>query len=144
MTLLTVATCPAALGIVVRMPAGTGAPPRTRADQLRGWSDAQLAHLLEARPDLASPAPQDSAQLASRAGTRASVLRAVDQLTQLELTVLDAALALGGRTSTAALRSAVNASTDAVDAALDRVRALALVWGTDDALRTLSVLEDLL
>ena len=126
------------------MPTSAGAPPRTLADQLRGWSDAQLAHLLQDRPDLAAPAPQDSAQLASRAATRASVLRAVDQLTQLELTVLDAALALGGRTSSAALRSAVNASTDAVHAALERVRSLALVWGADDELRTLSVLEDLL
>jgi hypothetical protein len=126
------------------MPTSAGAPPRTFADQLRGWSDAQLSHLLEARPDLAAPAPQDSAQLASRAGTRASVLRAIDQLTQLELTVLDAALALGGTTSAAGLRAAVNASGPAVDRALDRVRSLALVWGTDDALRTLSVLEDLL
>ncbi|MGI8646088.1 MAG: hypothetical protein ACR2JD_07205, partial [Nocardioides sp.] len=61
------------------------AAPRTLADQLRGWSDEQLARLLAARPDLAVPAPQDSAQLASRAGTKASLTRVVDQLTHLEL-----------------------------------------------------------
>ena len=63
-----------------------GTAPRTLADQLRGWSDDALARLLRARPDLGTPTPQDTSQLASRAGTRASVMRAVDQLTRLELT----------------------------------------------------------
>ena len=64
---------------------GAAAPaaPRTLADQLRGWDDELLAALLRSRPDLATPTPQDTSQLASRAGTRASVLRAVDQLTLL-------------------------------------------------------------
>ena len=119
-----------------------GSAPRTLADQLRGWSDAELAALLRARPDLATPTPQDTSQLASRAGTRASVLRAVDQLTLLELTVLDAVLALGGTAATATLRSVVNAEPASVDAALGTLRSLALVWGTDDALRALSVLAD--
>ncbi|MGZ4582358.1 MAG: helicase-associated domain-containing protein [Nocardioidaceae bacterium] len=116
--------------------------PRTLADQLRGWSDAELARLLAARPDLASPAPQDSAQLASRAGTRASVLRAVDQLTVLELTVLDAAVALGGTTDAATLRARVNAEPSSVQAAVDRLRSLALLWGTEDDLRALSIVAD--
>ena len=38
--------------------------------------------------------------------------------------------------------AAVHAEPDAVDAALGRVRGLALLWGTDDALRALSVLTD--
>ena len=119
-----------------------GTAPRTLADQLRGWSDDALARLLRARPDLATPTPQDTSQLASRAGTRASVMRAVDQLTRLELTVLDAALALGGTASVDALRAVVHAEPDAVDAALDRVRGLALLWGDDDGLRALSVLSE--
>ncbi len=127
---------------MVRMSTSSGPAPRTLADQFRAWSDAELAALLRARPDLATPTPQDTSQLASRAGTRASVLRAVDQLTLLELTVLDAVLALGGTASTSALRTAVNADPAHVDAAVDRVRGLALVWGTDDALRALSVLND--
>ena len=70
------------------------------------------------------------------------MLRAVDQLTPLELTVLDAvarARGYGGRARRCA--AAVNAEPAAVDAALGRLRALALVWGTDDALRALSVLD---
>jgi hypothetical protein len=118
--------------------------PRTLADQLRAWSDEQLAALLAARPDLAAPTPQDSSQLASRVGTRGSVLRALDQLSLLDLTVLDAALALGGTTSVAELRTTVHAAQESVDTALDRLRTLCLLWGTDDALRTLSVLTDLL
>ncbi len=120
-----------------------GTAPRTLADQLRSWSDEQVAALLTARPDLASPVPQDSSQLASRIGTRASVQAAVDQLTQLELTVLDAVVALGGTASAELLRARVNAAPENVDRALDRVRRMALVWGADDALRALSSLSDI-
>ncbi len=129
--------------------AGTSSP-RTLADQLRGWSDAELVRLLQLRPDLATPAPQDSSQLASRAGTRASALRAVEGLTVLELTVVDAALALGpalgpapgGTVSLSSLQEHVNASSESVTGAVDHLRALALLWGTTDELRALSVLGD--
>jgi hypothetical protein len=116
--------------------------PRTLAEQLRSWPDEDLVRLLADRPDLATPAPQDSAQLASRAGTRASVLRAVDQLTTLELATLDAVVACGASTSVALLRRRVHAAPEAVEAAVARLRRLALVWGTDDALRALSVVAD--
>ena len=129
-------------GKLVRMV--SSAPPRTLADQLRSWSDEQLAHLLTQRPDLAVPAPQDSSQLASRLGTRASVLRAVDQLSRLELTVLEAVIALGGTTSADRLQAVVNAEPAAVAVALQRVRGLGLLWGTDDALRAVHVLRDVL
>ncbi len=116
-------------------------PPRTLADQLRGWSDERLGRLLRLRPDLCVPAPQDSAQLASRAGTRASVLRALDALTTLELTVLDAVVALGGTATVDDLRAHVHADPAAVTEAVDHLRALALVWG-GDRLRVLSVVAD--
>ena len=50
------------------------------------------------RPDLSTPAPADCAQLASRAATRSSLNRALDLLTRLELSVLDALVASGQTT----------------------------------------------
>src|SRR5512139_946733 len=94
-------------------------PPRTLADQFRSWSDDALARLLEARPDLAVPAPQDSTQLASRASTRASALRAVDQLDLLGLAVIDGVVALGGRASLDDLRRHVNAAPESVATTVD-------------------------
>ncbi|MBY9075091.1 helicase C-terminal domain-containing protein [Nocardioides sp. WL0053] len=119
-----------------------GTPARTLADQLRSWSDGELVRLLEARPDLATPTPQDSAQLASRAGTRSSALRAVDQLTVLELTVVDAVIALGGSTTLKSLQEHVNASRESVAAAVDRLTAMALLWGSPE-LRAVSILGEL-
>ena len=127
---------------VVRMTESNS--PRTLADQLRSWSDEGLVRLLRSRPDLASPAPQDSSQLASRAGTRASVLRAVDQLNILELTVVDAALALGGTASSRALRQSVNSAPAAASEAIDHLRALTLLWGAEHELRPLSVLGEII
>lgn len=119
-----------------------GALPRSLADQFRGWSDEELACLLRARPDLAVPAPQDSSQLASRAATRASVLRAVDQLDVLGLAVLDAVNALGGRASLADLQEVVNAAPEAVERTVDLLCARALLWGPRDHLRAVTVLAD--
>ena len=123
---------------------GPSAPPRTLADQLRGWPDKRLAGLLSARPDLASPAPQDSSQLASRASTRASVLRALDQLDRLELTVLDALVVLGGRAPTQRVAELVHAAPGRVTTALRRLADLALVWGAEDDLRTVTAVVDTL
>jgi len=118
--------------------------PRTLADQFRQWSDADLARLLAGRPDLATPAPQDSSQLASRAGTRASAMRAVDQLTVLELTVIDAIVAVGGSTSLAVLQERVNAAANTVSEAVEHLLAMALLWGSAEKLRALSVLSEII
>ncbi|SDS46420.1 Helicase conserved C-terminal domain-containing protein [Nocardioides scoriae] len=96
--------------------------PRSLADQLRGWPDERLARLLEARPDLATPAPHDSSQLAARVVVRTSVLRALDGLDFLELTVLQALVQDVDPTS-------LPASGEAADRALDRLLSLALAWG---------------
>ena len=116
---------------------------RSLADQLRAWSDQQLSRLLVARPDLATPAPQDSGQLASRAATRASLTRALDQLSRVELCVLDA-LVVAGQTTPAELRSLVHAKRATVDAALARLTDLALVWESPSGLRALSGVAELL
>lgn len=120
----------------------SAAAPRSLADQLRGWPDDRLARLLSARPDLATPTPQDSGQLASRAGTRASLTRAVDELSHLELVVLDAVVSGGAHAATSWVQARVNADDDAVNRALEHLRDLALVWGTDTSLRTLSTILD--
>lgn len=117
--------------------------PRTLADQLRSWPDERLAALLDLRPDLASPAPADSAQLAGRAVVRTSVARALDQLSRLELAVLTAVVQTAP-TSAAGLHPLVNASPASIDAALDRLHGLALVWGTPDAWRPVTVVAELL
>lgn len=118
---------------------GTGF--RSLADQLRSWSDDRLSRLLTERPDLATPAPHDFGQLASRATVRASIVRAVDSLTRLELLVLDA-LVVFGQTTRRELHQIVHADPDATDGALDRILDLALAWDATGGLRPLTGVAD--
>lgn len=120
---------------------GPPTPARTLADQLRGWPDERLVALLAARPDLATPAPQDSSQLASRAATRSSIHRALDGLDRLELSVLDALL-VAGQTSFPGLISIVHADEDRTAAALQRLLDLALAWEGPGGLRALTGVAD--
>src|SRR3954447_14006014 len=116
---------------------------RSLADQLRSWPDERLAGLLRERADLSTPAPADSSQLASRAATRSSINRALDLLTRLELSVLDALVA-SGQTTDAELALILDAAPSAVEGAVRRLLDLALVWENDAGLRPLTGVPDAL
>jgi hypothetical protein len=110
---------------------------RSLADQLRSWPDERLTHLLRQRSDLSTPAPADCGQLASRAATRSSLNRALDLLTRLELSVLDALVA-SGHTTDLDLAHILGVPGPAVEGALSRLSDLALVWEHGAGLRPLT------
>ena len=120
------------------------AAPRTLADALRAWDDEALVSLLLARPDLARPAPADVGQLAGRVGGRSSVALAVDRLDTTHLTVIEAAARLDEPVSTRDLERVVHARPETVRRVLERVRAMALIWGSDDDLRLVRSVRDVL
>ncbi len=110
--------------------------PATLAAWLRTRSDAQLAALLAARPDVARPAPSDVVALASRLAVPVSVDRALDELDAATLQVLDVVLlAPTDGVPASDLVAALPDLDDAVlGAALDTLTTRALLWG-EDALR---------
>jgi hypothetical protein len=125
-------------------------PPRSLAEALRTRDDASLAALLRSRPDLITPVPTDLTQLATRAGTRASVVRALERLDRFTLQTAQAlAVAadpapydelLGLMAGDARDPAVVNALPRAVAV----LREQALVWGADDRLRLVRTARELL
>ncbi|WP_254792866.1 DNA-binding protein, partial [Streptomyces sp. CC77] len=129
---------------------GGAAAPRTLAAALRGRDDEALAALLRARPDLLAPVPGDLTQLATRAGTRASVVRALERLDRFALQTAEA-LAVAPDPAPYGVLLALMAGDggdDEVAAALPRavgaLRDQALVWGGDDRLRLVRTARELL
>ncbi|WP_436964183.1 helicase-associated domain-containing protein [Streptomyces sp. SudanB148_2056] len=126
------------------------AAPRSLAEALRGRDDVSLAALLRSRPDLITPVPTDLTQLATRAGTRASVVRALERLDRFTLQTAQAlAIASDPATYTELLGLMAGDDGDpAVSAALPHalgtLRAQALVWGGDDRLRLVRTARELL
>ncbi|MDN3266236.1 helicase C-terminal domain-containing protein [Streptomyces sp. MA15] len=126
------------------------ATPRSLAEALRGRDDASLAALLRSRPDLITPVPADLTQLATRAGTRASVVRALERLDRFVLQTAQA-LAVAPEPATYGELLGLMAGDDgdpAVSAALPHalgtLREQALVWGGDDRLRLVRTARELL
>ncbi|WP_309057647.1 helicase C-terminal domain-containing protein [Streptomyces sp.] len=129
---------------------GATAPPRTLAEALRARGDEGLAALLRARPDLLSPVPNDLTQLATRAGTRGSVVRALERLDRFALQTAEAlAVAPDPAPYPVLLALLTGDEGDAeIEAALPGAVALlreqALVWGEDDRLRLVRTARELL
>ncbi|MFF6774227.1 helicase-associated domain-containing protein [Streptomyces sp. NPDC012637] len=132
--------------------AGTGAVPRTLAEALRAGGDEALAALLRARPDLLSPVPNDLTQLATRAGTRGSVVRALERLDRFALQTAEA-LAVAPDPAPYPVLLALLTGDDGhdgaeIEAALPRavtvLREQALVWGDDERLRLVRTARELL
>ncbi|MGW0995159.1 helicase C-terminal domain-containing protein [Streptomyces sp. NPDC002523] len=126
------------------------AAPRSLAEALRARDDASLAALLRSRPDLITPVPTDLTQLATRAGTRASVLRALERLDRFALQTAETLAVAPDPASydTVLGLLAGDARDETVTAALPRavatLREQALVWGDDDRLRLVRTARELL
>jgi hypothetical protein len=113
--------------------------PVPLVDWLRAQDDEMLATLLRLRPDLGVPPPADLVVLATRAGVRASVHRACDDLDSITLAVLEAAVVADADTAPVAVAELArllgpDLPAGPFDAALHALRARALLWGPDDAL----------
>ncbi|MCT2592740.1 helicase C-terminal domain-containing protein [Streptomyces sp. N2-109] len=131
-----------------------GGGPRTLADDLRARADSGLATLLSTRPDLLSPVPKDLTQLATRAGTRASVVRAVERLDRFALQVAEALAVSADPCPYEALRALLTGDDPgpedaaAVGAqlpvALGTLRDRALLWGADDRLHLVRTAREVL
>ena len=122
----------------------TAAAPRSLAEDLRNRSDTELAALLRARPDLLTPIPADVSQLASRATTRTSVVRALDRLDRFMLHVVEAIAVLSEPTSPAAIRSLLGVPQAPIHRALETLRAQALVWGPGRSVRLVRTVHEVL
>ncbi|MFF6811220.1 helicase-associated domain-containing protein [Streptomyces sp. NPDC012403] len=126
------------------------AAPRSLAEALRGRDDVSLAALLRSRPDLITPVPTDLTQLATRAGTRASVVRALERLDRFALQTAQA-LAVAADPASYEELLGLLAGDDgdpavcaALPHALGGLREQALVWGGDDRLRLVRTARELL
>lgn len=119
--------------------------PATLTGWLRGFSDRELIALLRRRPDLALPAPVDLAALASRAGVRSSVARALDSLDAFTLRTLEVVVCLGGDASVDTTASWFSPDdVDAVAAAVGRLRDWLLIWGGDEQVRPVGAVREVL
>jgi len=118
-------------------------PATSLADWLRSASDDELAALLQARRDLATPPPADSTVLATRAGTAGSTARALEELDTFTLAVLDALLVADADTEPVPLAEVEQLIGADPRPGLDRLKARAVAWGDDDALRVVPVAREI-
>jgi hypothetical protein len=118
-------------------------------DHIRAMPDEVLGGLLQRRPDVVVPVPANTSVLASRLQSRVSVARALDRLDQFCLEVLDG-LRLARDSSGAArvdvlLAWAAESGVAAgrVQAAIDTLRELVLIYGDETRVRLVGAIDEL-
>ncbi len=132
---------------------GAAAPARSLADDLRGRSDDDLAHLLTVRPDLARPAPADFTALGARASTRASVQRVIERLDRAHWHTVQACVVAAKESAEGAGAGPISVDRiqhllddeggDRVVPLLDDLWRLALLWSSDRGLELIRALPGL-
>ncbi|SCE16130.1 hypothetical protein GA0115246_111712 [Streptomyces sp. SolWspMP-sol7th] len=124
--------------------------PRSLAEALRVRDDASLVALLRARPDLLNPVPVDLTQLATRAATRASVLRALERLDRFALQTAEALAVAPDPAPYSLLEGLLTGdegdpvTVETLPRTLALLRERALVWGPDERLRLVRTARELL
>ena len=119
----------------------TEPPARSLADDLRGRTDDELTRLLQARPDLARPAPADVTALTGRATTRASVQRALEGLDLAHLQALEAMI-VASPASVDAVAALLGADEARATELVDDLHALALCWRSPEGMRPARAVAD--
>ncbi|MEU5915724.1 helicase-associated domain-containing protein [Streptomyces sp. NPDC047141] len=129
---------------------GAAAAPRTLAESLRARGDEGLSGLLRARPDLLNPVPNDLTQLATRAGTRGSVVRALERLDRFALQTAEALAVAPDPAPYPVLLGLLTGDEGdpeieaALPGAVALLREQALLWGDEDRLRLVRTARELL
>ncbi|AXH97466.1 helicase-associated domain-containing protein [Ornithinimicrobium avium] len=107
---------------------------RSLADDLRAREDDELAALLQARPDLARPAPSDLTALAARATTRSSIRRALESLDLAHLQALEAVV-VAAPAEVEEVARLLGTTGDRAEELVERLVALALCWRAPEGVR---------
>ncbi|MFV0459286.1 MAG: helicase-associated domain-containing protein [Actinomycetales bacterium] len=118
--------------------------PRSLADDLRARSDDDLVALLRRRPDLLRPMPGDLASLAARAGTQASVHRALAGLDAATLAVATVLTLVPTPIGLTRLAGACGSTASVVRPMLRQLIDLGLVFGGTRAAQPVRSLRELL
>jgi hypothetical protein len=122
----------------------TSAPaldPGTLVDALRLRDDHSMRLMLIQRPDLVHPVPTDMAKLAARAATNSSVTRVLDRLDAWTVGVAEVISVLVEPFTKKDLENVLN-NNDRIDVALEKLRLLAIIWGTYEGMRFVPVLKE--
>ena len=115
--------------------------PGTLVDALRHRDDHSMRLMLIQRPDLVHPVPTDMAKLAARAATNSSVTRVLDRLDAWTVGVAEIISVLNEPFTKNDLEKVLN-NNEKIGVVLEKLRLLAIIWGTDDGMRFVPVLKE--